>query len=134
LGLVVYKPVEGDGAREILAKYKARVVEQTSSGIADARNLGLYGANTEFVAFIDDDCTAEPDWLMRLVEGMVAPNIGCVGGSAYGPDGVQFSGGWVDAYGRYKVVCSPPATGGGARFVNIVGMSCMFRRSDAVHV
>ena len=44
-----------------------RLVRQAQAGPAAARNHGLALAEGDFVAFIDDDCEASPDWLSRLV-------------------------------------------------------------------
>jgi glycosyltransferase involved in cell wall biosynthesis len=36
-----------------------------------ARNVGLNAAQTDLVAFIDDDCVAHPGWLYALTQGFV---------------------------------------------------------------
>jgi GT2 family glycosyltransferase len=37
------------------------------TGLSNARNTGIAAVETDFVAFLDDDATAEPDWLECLV-------------------------------------------------------------------
>ncbi|MEO6525562.1 MAG: glycosyltransferase [Gemmatimonadaceae bacterium] len=44
------------------------VVRQRHAGPAAARNTGARRARGRFLAFTDDDCVPEPDWLARLVE------------------------------------------------------------------
>lgn len=45
----------------------AVIVENTGpKGLAGARNTGVGVANSEIVAFLDDDAEAAPDWLERL--------------------------------------------------------------------
>ncbi len=39
-----------------------------SVGPAAARNAGISGLDTEYVAFTDDDCTVDSDWLTALAE------------------------------------------------------------------
>lgn len=43
-----------------------RYVHEPRPGISHARNAGVAAAQGEFLAFIDDDETAEPDWLVNL--------------------------------------------------------------------
>jgi len=59
---------DGDGARtrELLAGVsdsRLRVVEQPSSGVSAARNLGAAVAMNDWVTFLDDDDCARPQWL-----------------------------------------------------------------------
>jgi cellulose synthase/poly-beta-1,6-N-acetylglucosamine synthase-like glycosyltransferase len=55
----------------------------TQGGPAAARNDGLKLARGELVAFTDDDCRPEADWLKRLVEELQASSerVGGVGGT-----------------------------------------------------
>ena len=54
---------------------------QQQQGLSGARNAGVAVAGGEVVAFLDDDATAEPDWLERLTAGYADPDVLGVGGA-----------------------------------------------------
>ncbi len=50
--------------RELL---DVQVIENTEKrGLSGARNSGIAAASTTFIAFMDDDAIAEPDWLLHM--------------------------------------------------------------------
>lgn len=51
-------------------------------GLSAGRNTALESATGEVVAFLDDDATAEPHWLERLVAPFADADVVAVGGSA----------------------------------------------------
>ena len=57
------------------------IVRQRRLGPAAARNAGLRHARGEFIAFIDDDCVADADWLARLVDTLMRHPGAGVGGT-----------------------------------------------------
>ena len=59
----------------------AIVIENTrSKGLSGARNCGIALAQGTFIAFLDDDAIAEPDWLERLHNGCQHPHVLGTGG------------------------------------------------------
>jgi glycosyltransferase involved in cell wall biosynthesis len=50
-------------------------------GIPRARNAGVENAKGDIIAFIDDDCVADGDWLKYIeIPFIKDPNVGVVGG------------------------------------------------------
>jgi glycosyltransferase involved in cell wall biosynthesis len=45
------------------------LLDSDGHGVSEARNTGLAKVGADLVAFIDDDATAEPDWLAELLRG-----------------------------------------------------------------
>jgi GT2 family glycosyltransferase len=57
-------------------RLRVRLVTQTHSGPAAARNYGVKHAAGSFLAFTDDDCTPNPNWLHALA-GRFASHPDC---------------------------------------------------------
>lgn len=57
------------------------VVTSPGVGAAGARNAGWRLVDSDVVAFIDDDCRAEPGWIAGLLEGFRTPDVGLVQGA-----------------------------------------------------
>jgi glycosyltransferase involved in cell wall biosynthesis len=57
-----------------------------SSGLCNARNVGIANSSGEIIAFIDDDCAVAPDWMREIVKAYDAPDIAVVGGVSYRGD------------------------------------------------
>ena len=49
-------------------------------GLSGARNTGLLTAQGDFIAFLDEDARAAPDWLEQLQSGYTDPKVAGVGG------------------------------------------------------
>ncbi len=70
-------------------KFNLKYFYQMNSGPATARNLGLKYAKGEIIAFTDDDCIVDYDWLCAIEMGFTNnSNIDCVKGkiNAYNPN------------------------------------------------
>jgi glycosyltransferase involved in cell wall biosynthesis len=51
---------------------RVRLLQQKNSGPARARNVGAQAARGAWLAFLDDDCESDPDWLTAF--GAATPN------------------------------------------------------------
>jgi len=82
-----------DGSRdetgEIAHRYsQVKVVRHDANrGLGATRNTAVRTAQNEFVASLDADCVAEPEWLAALVVAMADPKVAGVGGKL--TEGVQ---------------------------------------------
>jgi GT2 family glycosyltransferase len=70
--IIVVSDGSSDGTvaavRELAARHpQIRLLEQSRGGPAAARNRAARAAQGELLAFTDDDCQAEKDWLERLL-------------------------------------------------------------------
>jgi O-antigen biosynthesis protein len=70
-----------DSVPEIAKRYPfARYYEQPNQGLSVARNVGMELATGEIIAYTDDDCFADPDWLYFLVAKLLETGATAVGG------------------------------------------------------
>ena len=74
-------------------KLNLKLVRQANAGPATARNTGATHARASLLAFTDDDCLPEPDWVSRLHKEFTgAPNCLLGGGIVNGlPENVYSS-------------------------------------------
>jgi glycosyltransferase involved in cell wall biosynthesis len=84
--VVVVDNASADSTREVVAEFgdvsNLRYLYEPIVGHSRARNAGWRGAKGEYVAYLDDDAVASPEWLEKLVEVFETfePSPGCVGG------------------------------------------------------
>ncbi len=83
--IVIIDPKTSDHTEEILSKYPITIMIGAQGGPASCRNEGVERANGEIIAFIDDDSTADKNWLEKLIMNYSNPEIGGVGGKPVDP-------------------------------------------------
>ena len=67
---------------DYIKKYGTKVFKSEKHGYAQARNAGIAHATKEIIAFLDDDCLPESNWLIEIKKTYVqSKDIGGVGGS-----------------------------------------------------
>jgi glycosyltransferase involved in cell wall biosynthesis len=140
-----------DGSAAVAAAHGARVVRiDPNRGLAAARNAGVSAANGAIVAFTDDDCEPERDWLATLLASFSAAATDGVGGRVCSASSDGFVLGYVaarcplaplgadllsSASRRYRlwlylhgVLGSGPRLAAGASLYSVVGANMAFRR------
>ncbi len=70
-----------DKTIEIAQKYPVKIIHhEKNMGLSCARNTGIQNSKNQWVASIDADCMAHPDWLKKLSHHLDTPNTGGIGG------------------------------------------------------
>ena len=112
-----------------------KVVPNTGpKGLSGARNTGTELATSEIVAYLDDDATAEPDWLSALVAPFQDPAVKAVGGRAI-PNWDTEAPDWFPAEYNWVVGCSHrglPERQADVR--NVIGCNMAFRRESVIEL
>jgi glycosyltransferase involved in cell wall biosynthesis len=88
--VIVVDDNSADGTAEFLRNFpdsagRLRIIRnKRSGGLAQARNLGVYYAQGEIVAFMDDDCLVDVNWLDEFVGAFLEnESLMAVGGFTY---------------------------------------------------
>jgi O-antigen biosynthesis protein len=75
-----------DATPEIARSFPgARYIRQENRGLSAARNTGIAAATGEIVAFTDDDCRADEDWLYYLAGDLARGGFVGMGGHNFPP-------------------------------------------------
>lgn len=89
-------------ARRLAAEDPRIVYLDAPGSIPESRNRALREVDTEFVAFLDADEVAPPEWLAKLLAPMTDPTVGFTGGPTPAMEGTARTIGarYYDAYLR----------------------------------
>lgn len=75
-----------DSDKELLQFYKSnisdgvKIIDSETTGLSNARNVGIKYAQGEVVAFIDDDAEADSHWIETILENFKKEDVLVVGG------------------------------------------------------
>lgn len=79
--IMVMDDASTDKTIDIAKDYPIRIIKnRENKGLAACRNIAFKEAKNEFVAALDADCVASPEWLRQLMECFVSDAIAGVGG------------------------------------------------------
>jgi len=129
-----------DGDRVLAERVREHFPEQrvllqsTCLGLSAARMRGVQEITTDFVAFLDDDAVAEPNWLAGLRAHLDDPTVLAVSGASL-PAWEAARPAWFPDEFLWAVGCSYrglPTRSADVR--NVFGGCCMYRRADLLKV
>lgn len=84
--IIIVDDGSSDSTPEIAARFPAtRYMCQPNSGLSAARNAGIAAATGEIIAFTDDDCRPDEDWLHYLVGDLLRSDFAAIGGHNFLP-------------------------------------------------
>ncbi len=70
-----------DETANIARRHRVRLIgHETNRGIGAGRNTGLAAARGELIAYTDDDCIADENWLFHLAAAFRSPEVMGAGG------------------------------------------------------
>ena len=77
-----------DNTQEIIESFKdkfadIRIVVENNQGLSHARNRALKECQTEWIAFLDDDAKAHPDWVETILQTIEKGDFDGFGGPYY---------------------------------------------------
>lgn len=84
--IIIVDNCSTDSTREVVEQFSNIVnIEyryESKLGLSYARNNGWRNAKGKYIAYLDDDAIASPDWLNKILEVFetITPKPGCVGG------------------------------------------------------
>jgi GT2 family glycosyltransferase len=90
--VVVVDHQSTDGTKEMVVEIQKQYgnlifVENKGIGFANGRNCGVMASRGEIIAFTDDDCIPDQEWLRKGVETLVTKDCNFVKGVVFYPDG-----------------------------------------------
>ncbi len=80
-----------DKTLEYAKKYPVRIIDLgKNGGLSNARNVGAREATGEIIAYTDDDCEPDSNWLYYIAKAFDADNVGAAGGPNITPTDDSF--------------------------------------------
>ncbi|MEO0342499.1 MAG: glycosyltransferase [Pseudomonadota bacterium] len=124
-----------------LRDHCAKIISVDIENISIMRNLGVRNSTGKIIAFCDDDCLPEPDWLSELVKPFLSHGVKISTGAVIGQNGFSLQWGvtWVDKNGL-DVKHQPPPNETKVflpkadHFVKAQGTNCAFDKKTLEQV
>lgn len=90
--VIVVNGPSSDNTEDVLSEYRdlIKIERCPEANTAMARNIGVAASAGDIVAFLDDDATAEPNWLCELEPAYVDPHVAVAGGFTRDHTGYDF--------------------------------------------
>lgn len=89
--VIIVKDGSRDATLELARRYPFQLINVPNGGLSAARDLGLYAATGELVAYTDSDVRVDEDWLSFLVQPFLISDVVGIGG----PNIVPTDDDWV---------------------------------------
>jgi len=84
---------------------RLRIIQnERNLGFTEGNNVGIRNAKGEYIALLNSDAKADPEWLKELVKAIHPPEIGAVQSKLLqmsSPDVIDCAGGLIDYYGYH---------------------------------
>lgn len=105
--VIVIDNSSGDAETEYLAKkFDARYLVEEVVGLSRARNRAIQESSCEIVAYLDDDCLPDPEWLEYLLRPFSDTTVAAVAGD-------------ISRFREEELECAePPGISGQIRYVS----------------
>lgn len=129
-----------DNTAEILDKYKRyiKIGNCPCANLSMSRNIGIAMADSNYIAFIDDDAIPEPEWLTNIMKKFDREDVAAVGGPVYDNYGIDFQkkrfiiNRFVNDYSKSKLpIHSFPHS---FEFYGVIGCNSIFRKDYVLKV
>lgn len=129
-----------DNTAEILDKYKRyiKIGNCPCANLSMSRNIGIAMADSNYIAFIDDDAIPEPEWLTNIMKKFDIEDVAAVGGPVYDNHGIDFQkkrfiiNRFVNDYSKSKLpIHSFPHS---FEFYGVIGCNSIFRKDYVLKV
>lgn len=78
--ILVVENASDDNTLQIVSRFPVRLVRESRIGRVYARNTALRETSTEFIAFTDADCIADPNWLSDIIPVFHDSAVAAAGG------------------------------------------------------
>ena len=84
--IIVVDNASKDGSPNIVKKefpHVGLIINERNLGFAGGCNVGIRAAKGELICLFNNDAVATPSWLSELVQAILSPGVGIVGGIIY---------------------------------------------------